>query len=614
MTRRTVTCRWSTLWAGGGNGVAFLCSGDTTGKLVAKVYIPPDKRDLDDQSLKRFRNEVKLASTIRHPYVIPAIGSGTAAIGAYILPYYLMPQAASTLRTLISRPSGADEIQNIARLFVQACLGVSYLHIQGVTHRDLKPENILISRDGNAWIADLGIAHIDPDFVSVGLRTIAAERLLNRDYYAPEQRFGNHDDVDGRADIYALGCILYELFAGTPPVRRDSPPVASVNPAFAALDPVIDRMTSYEPNARYQRMEAAIVDIALAFGWVTATVRGARAPEPADIKEMARLLRSNNGAKRSAGVELALRLGDEALPELYELMGHNRREVRNAAALALGQIGDERSIPYLVAGLHGTAQRPSVFRPSVDTAAEALACYPIEIRVQVLRDLKDHIRPRQLLQILEGFDSAAAFDAVEELHKREVLFLDWGESTVDLFIEIDEMKAWPTVYQEIKQLSGWKIARLLNRLTLEHQLDLARYWIRSPHGSNWDWDSMIPAIMKIPASPNDSKLFIQELSNCLDKYPGKASDREGYRESLNARLRELFGDRATGPNVMDAKAEQFTKMAHDVMDEARPRLLAGMAAMTAANPDASPEQVERMDKAARIAAEGSRIPPLHDLQ
>ena len=99
----------------GGNGVAFLCSGDTVGKLVAKVYIPPDKRDLDDQSLKRFRNEVKLASTIRHPYVIPAIGSGTAAIGAYILPYYLMPQAASTLRTLISRPSGADEIQNIAR-------------------------------------------------------------------------------------------------------------------------------------------------------------------------------------------------------------------------------------------------------------------------------------------------------------------------------------------------------------------------------------------------------------------------------------------------------------------------------------------------------------------
>jgi hypothetical protein len=50
------------------------------GKLVAKVYIPPDTRDLDDQSLERFRNEIKLASTIRHPYVIPAIGSGIAQI------------------------------------------------------------------------------------------------------------------------------------------------------------------------------------------------------------------------------------------------------------------------------------------------------------------------------------------------------------------------------------------------------------------------------------------------------------------------------------------------------------------------------------------------------
>ena len=165
----------------GGNGVAFLCSGDTAGELVAKVYIPPDKRDLDDQSLGRFQNEVKLASTIRHPYVIPAIGSSTTQIGAYVLPYYLMPQAASTLRSRVGELQGAEEIEELARLFLQACLGVACLHARGLIHRDLKPENILISREGNAWIADLGIAHIDPDFVSVSLRTIAAERLLNRD-------------------------------------------------------------------------------------------------------------------------------------------------------------------------------------------------------------------------------------------------------------------------------------------------------------------------------------------------------------------------------------------------------------------------------------------------
>ncbi len=83
-----------------GNGVAFLCSGKAMSEVVAKVYIPPDERDLDDQSLERFRSEVKLASTLRHPYVIPAIDSGTAHVGAYVLPYYLMPLAASTLRSV----------------------------------------------------------------------------------------------------------------------------------------------------------------------------------------------------------------------------------------------------------------------------------------------------------------------------------------------------------------------------------------------------------------------------------------------------------------------------------------------------------------------------------
>jgi serine/threonine protein kinase len=523
----------------GGNGVAFLCSGETIGKVVAKVYIPPDKRDLDDQSLERFRNEIKLASTIRHPYVIPAISSGTARVGAYVLPYYLMPQAASTLRSIIDRPLDADGVQGRARVFIQACLGVSCLHTRGVIHRDLKPENILISRDGSAWIADLGIAHIDPDFVSVGLRTMAAERLMNRDYYAPEQRFGNYAEVDARADIYALGCILYELLVGAPPVRRDSPPVASINPAFAAMDPVINRMTSYEPSARYQYVETAIVDVALAFGWVTATMRGAREPEPTDIKEMTRLIRSNNGAKRTAGIELALGLGTAALPVLHELMGHSRREVRNAAASALGQIGDERSVPYLVAGLYGNSQRASLFRPSADTAAEALTSYTVKTRVGILRDLTEKIRPQQLMQILDGFDSTAAIDIANDLHKRKLLLLDWSETLLDVIVEIDEAKAWPMVFEEARQRSGWQVGRLMPKLSIEHQLDLAKDWLDLPHGDNWTWDNMIEAIMKIPASPFDLVPIIQELQRHMDTYPGRYQRAMEHRMSITSRLEEL---------------------------------------------------------------------------
>lgn len=521
----------------GGNGVAFLCSGETAGELVAKVYIPPDKRDLDDQSLGRFRNEVKLASTIRHPYVIPAIGSGTTEIGAYVLPYYLMPQAASTLRSRVGEVEGADQIEELATLFLQACLGVGCLHAHGVVHRDLKPENILISREGNAWIADLGIAHIDPDFVSVSLRTVAAERLLNRDYYAPEQRFGNHDEVDVRADVYALGCILYELFAGTPPVRRDSPPVATVNPAFAALDPVVDRMTSYDPGGRYATVEAATIDIALALGWVRATMRGARAPAPKDVEEVIRLLRSNNGAKRTEGVELAVQLGTETLPDLHELLGHGRREVRNAAAGALGRIGDAASVPFLVAGLHGNSQKASTFRPTVDAAAEALGRYDVRTRTAVLAGLRQQVVSVQVITLTRGIDTEAAFAAVRALDRRGLLLLDWSETVLELLVAIDPVAAWPLVQRELQSLNGWILSRLLPGLTAERQLDTAREWMDSGRGDYYDWDRMVVAICQIQAADEELKPVVEDLQGRLDKYPGQARRKSEHLEFVGRRIR-----------------------------------------------------------------------------
>ncbi len=523
----------------GGNGVAFLCSGETLGEIVAKVYIPPDKRDLDDQSLERFRSEVKLASTIRHPYVIQAVGSGTARVGAYVLPYYLMPQASSTLRSIIGGPKDADEIRRVARVFLEACLGVSYLHSQGVVHRDLKPENVLISREGVAWIADLGIAHIDPDFVSVSLRTIAAEQLLNRDYYAPEQRFGENSDVDARADIYALGCILYELFVGTPPVRRDSPAVASVNPGFAELDPVINKMTSYDRAGRYQHLDTAIVDLSAALGWVSATASGARPPQPTDIKEMNRLLRSSNGANRALGIELAVQLGAEVLPELHNLMGHGRREVRNAVATALGKLADERSVAYLVAGLHGNSKKASTFRPTVDVAADALTRFSVEKRTDILAELDQPIRPEQLMVLLHGFDSDAAFTAIEGVYDRQLLLLDWAETKFDLLVQVDEERAWPLVRKEAAHMSGWMLGRLLPFLSIDHQLDVARDWVDSARGDSWDWDRMVVAIAEIQAPAPDIVPILEELAAGLENYSGQYRKQQEHRETISRRLTDL---------------------------------------------------------------------------
>ncbi len=260
----------------GGNGVAFRCADSRGNSIVAKIYIPPDNRDLDERSLSRFEREIKLSTTLRHPNVIRALASGTLKIGAYTLPFYTMLLAPKTLRDIMGPWADADGLERLLRVFLKAARGVVFLHSNEVIHRDLKPENVLIAEDGTPWVADLGIAHVNPQFVSGGLKTIEKEHLLNRDYYAPEQRFGSAVEVDHRADIYALGCILYELILGTPPVRNNSPALSSRNEVLGYLDPIFNRMTAYAVTDRYHRLEDALDDLAIQFGFVLAILQGGR--------------------------------------------------------------------------------------------------------------------------------------------------------------------------------------------------------------------------------------------------------------------------------------------------------------------------------------------------
>jgi len=339
----------------GGNGVALLCT-DGSSEVVAKLYIPPDHRDLDDRALERFRNEIAITSKLHHPHIIKALDTATLEIGTYKLPFYIMPLASGTLRSEIRVETDPNAIERKLRLFSRAAQGVAFLHYNGIIHRDLKPENILLDRAGNPLVADLGIAHVNPDFVTVGLRTIASEKLLNRDYYAPEQRFGSAKEIDHRADIYALGCILYELVSGIPPVRVSIPDLKVISAVLAPFDPVWRRMTEWEPERRYQSVDEALEDAWMACGTVLATLRGAAGVRHPDLQRMMKLLRSSNALHRQSGIDLATRLGKPALPELHSLLGHARRDVRNATAIALGRIGDPESIPFLVAGLYGNSE------------------------------------------------------------------------------------------------------------------------------------------------------------------------------------------------------------------------------------------------------------------
>jgi hypothetical protein len=537
----------------GGNGVAFLCRTPERRELVAKVYIPPDSRDLDERAYKRFKNEISLISQIRHPNVIQALDSGTISIGAYALPFYVMPLAAGTLRKLIGPASDADGLGMIFRTFLRAVLGTLCLHSNRIIHRDLKPENILIGHDGTPWIADLGIAHVSSELAATGLKTIASEKLRNQDYYAPEQRFGSPTEVDHRVDIYALGLILYELISGTPPIRVNAPKLGSIAAAFAPLDPIVDRMTAYDRERRYSSLEDVLEDLALNFGWVLANFRSGGAPARPDLTTMARLIKSQNDANRQRGVEMARRLGAEAVDALCELLGHGRREVRNSAALALGAIGERSSLPYLVGALYGTSDNATRFRPSADTAARALAQFPPAQRLEALSLVSQSIRPGQAWEILQEVPSREAYDTVLSLADRKLILLDWGETVDELLVLIDEERAWPSIKKRVADndiKSSFRMRRFIGRLSTNHQVELMVTWLNHDIDDQYSFDNIMEIIRGLKTDSSVRRELLFKLRIQIESYRGTIRERPRLIQKLEA-AEKLLGPGEDETSLVD---------------------------------------------------------------
>ena len=196
---------------------------------MATVYLARDVRHDRPVALKvldsersvllgaeRFDREIKVLARLRHPFVLPLHDSGAAA-GAL---YFVMPYVdGESLRARFTRDSTlhANDVIAIARQIADA---LDYAHGEGVIHRDVKPENILLSRHGHAMLADFGIARgallaQGAPATSPGL-TLSGTAIGTADYMSPEQALGE-TDIDGRSDVYSLGCVVYEALAGRPP-------------------------------------------------------------------------------------------------------------------------------------------------------------------------------------------------------------------------------------------------------------------------------------------------------------------------------------------------------------------------------------------------------------
>jgi eukaryotic-like serine/threonine-protein kinase len=166
---------------------------------------------------ERFLREIHLTARLDHPHILPVLDSG--AVDQLL--WYTMPYVrGETLRELLRRETqlGLEEAITLTR---QVAGALDYAHREGVVHRDLKPENIMIA-DGQARVADFGVAR------ALAGGSDGEERLTRTGvavgtplYMSPEQAAGG--TVDGRSDVYALGCVLYEMLAGEPPFTGATP-------------------------------------------------------------------------------------------------------------------------------------------------------------------------------------------------------------------------------------------------------------------------------------------------------------------------------------------------------------------------------------------------------
>ena len=159
---------------------------------------------------ERFLREISIAARFSHPHILPLHDSGEAAG----LLYYVMPYVeGESLRQRLDREKQLPT-QEAVRIAAQVAHALDYAHSHGVVHRDIKAANILLST-GEAVVADFGIARAIDAASDVSL-TAAGTSTGTPTYMSPEQAAGE-DDLDGRSDIYSLGCVLHEMLAGAPP-------------------------------------------------------------------------------------------------------------------------------------------------------------------------------------------------------------------------------------------------------------------------------------------------------------------------------------------------------------------------------------------------------------
>lgn len=250
------------------------------------VKVLPIKRVKDSSYLARFHREAQAVASLDHPNIVRAYDIDQETEGDQEIHFLVMEYVEGQSLQEQVKESGVLSLEDCAEYFRQAALGLEHAHRSGLVHRDVKPGNLLIDTTEVVKVLDLGLARFSEVVEEDPLTVTHDEQILGTaDYLAPEQALDSHQ-VDGRADIYGLGCSMCFALTGYPPFRtgtiaqrllwhqtKEPPPISDSRSELAdttrgkALAQIVQRMMAKGPDHRYQTMS----DVSDALvGWLTA--------------------------------------------------------------------------------------------------------------------------------------------------------------------------------------------------------------------------------------------------------------------------------------------------------------------------------------------------------
>jgi serine/threonine-protein kinase len=240
----------------GGMATVYLANETKHSRQVAIKVLKPELAAT--LGAERFLREIGIAARLSHPHIVPLIDSGDAAGLLYYVSAYI---PGGSLRERLQR-EGTLSVRDALRIAHEVATALDYAHRAGFVHRDVKPENILFA-DGHAMLADFGVARVVFGEGADDPVTAAGLAIGTPEYMSPEQANGDQT-IDGRADIYALACVVYEMLTGAAPFRGDTrsvmmrhvtetpPPVRAVHPEVpASVDDAIALAMAKDPSRRF---------------------------------------------------------------------------------------------------------------------------------------------------------------------------------------------------------------------------------------------------------------------------------------------------------------------------------------------------------------------------